>query len=604
MFRYGNISEKTSLVLLASICFWTAGSAAGEADAQARESGTIRSVEFRGNRAVPEHTILESLPAGRGSLFSEEGVRSDSKYILKLYQEEGYIDACIDSAVTGADSSSRQIAVIFYITEGKLSVVQDIKFLGNALFTNTELLASMTMRIGNRFVPALLEKDIKTLLNLYDQKGYPLAKVSVLNLERRPENDVVQCIPVLRVKEGPLVLIKEIQVQGNTKTKDYVILREARLKPEELYTPELLQKVRQRVERLQLFSSVSVPDMYLLKNSDSEKTAAAGFALRVAEGNQNSFDGIVGYVPASSSGGEGYVTGMVSVAFRNLLGTGRKISIRWYRQNQSSQETEFHYTEPWVLSLPLDANVGLIQKRFDSTYIKNSYTISMEYMFNESFKAGGSFFLDEVFPASGYGQTVLASSRTAAAGLLLQYDARDDAVTPTNGIYYESDYQTGIKTTGSLGNVNRSRSTTQRVILDVSGYIAPVRGQVLAEEMHVRDFSAASIDVSDLFQIGGAATLRGYREGQFLGSRIVWLNSEYRFLVASRSFFYGFVDAAYIVQPAMRDIGMEGIEEGKVGYGIGVRFDSGIGLIGVCIALGEGDTFSTAKLHFRLTNGF
>jgi outer membrane protein insertion porin family len=344
--------------------------------------------------------------------------------------------------------------------------------------------------------------------------------------------------------------------------------------------------------------------MYLLKNSDSEKTAAAGFALRVAEGNQNSFDGIVGYVPASSSGGEGYVTGMVSVAFRNLLGTGRKISIRWYRQNQSSQETEFHYTEPWVLSLPLDANVGLIQRRYDSTYIKNSYTISMEYMFNELFKAGGSFFLDEVFPASGYGQTVLASSRTAAAGFLLQYDARDDAVTPTNGIYYESDYQTGIKTTGSLGNVNGSRSTTQRVLLDVSGYIAPVRGQVLAEEMHVRDFSAASIDVSDLFQIGGAATLRGYREGQFLGSRIVWLNSEYRFLVASRSFFYGFVDAAYIVQPAMRDIGMEGIEEGKVGYGIGVRFDSGIGLIGVCIALGEGDTFSTAKLHFRLTNGF
>jgi outer membrane protein insertion porin family len=257
-----------------------------------------------------------------------------------------------------------------------------------------------------------------------------------------------------------------------------------------------------------------------------------------------------------------------------------------------------------VLSLPLDANVGLIQRRYDSTYIKNSYTISTEYMFNELFKAGGSFFLDEVFPASGYGQTVLASSRTAAAGFLLQYDARDNAVTPTNGIYYESDYQTGIKTTGPLGNVNGSRNTTQRVILDVSGYIAPVRGQVLAEEMHVRDFSAASIDVSDLFQIGGAATLRGYREGQFLGSRIVWLNSEYRFLVASRSFFYGFVDAAYIVQPAMRDIGMEGIEEGKVGYGIGVRFDSGIGLIGVCIALGEGDTFSTAKLHFRLTNGF
>ena len=587
------------------MCIWTALSAVQKADAQAQvqESGIIRSAEFRGNHAISSNELSDSLPAGRGSFYSEAGIRSDSKYILKLYREEGYIDAVVDSAATSADSSGRQFAIVFYITEGKPSVVQDIKFQGNKVFTNRELLASMTLQSGNRFIPALLEKDIKAILSLYDRKGYPLAKISVLNLERRTEDNAVECTPVLRITEGSAVHIKEMKVQGNTKTKEYVIERETRLKPDEVYSPDLLQNVRQRVERLQLFSSVSVPDLYLLRSSDTGKSAPAGLLLRVAEGNQNSFDGIVGYVPANGSSG-GYVTGMVAVAFRNLLGTGRKISIRWYRQNQNSQETEFHYTEPWVLSLPLDANIGLFQQRHDSTYIKNSYTFSAEYMLSESFKAGGSFFLDDVFPASGYGQTVLATSTTAAAGVLLQYDGRDDAVTPTSGIYYESDYQTGIKTTGQLGSAEGSRSSTQRVVLDVSGYIAPVRGQVVAEEMHVRDFSAASVDVSDLFQIGGAATLRGYREGQFLGSRIVWLNSEYRFLVAPRSFFYGFVDAAYIVQPEITDIGMTGMEDGKIGYGIGVRFDSGIGLIGVCIALGEGDTFSTAKLHFRLTNGF
>jgi outer membrane translocation and assembly module TamA len=45
-------------------------------------------------------------------------------------------------------------------------------------------------------------------------------------------------------------------------------------------------------------------------------------------------------------------------------------------------------------------------------------------------------------------------------------------------------------------------------------------------------------------------------------------------------------------------------ETTKFGYGIGLRVDSGLGMIGVNIGFGEGDTFSTAKLHVRLMNEF
>jgi outer membrane protein insertion porin family len=79
---------------------------------------------------------------------------------------------------------------------------------------------------------------------------------------------------------------------------------------------------------------------------------------------------------------------------------------------------------------------------------------------------------------------------------------------------------------------------------------------------------------------------------------------EYRFVVAPRSFFYGFIDAGYIVRPDIITIGMTASKQSKIGYGIGVRMDSAIGLIGVSFALGEGDTFSTSKIHIRLINEF
>ena len=233
------------------------------------------------------------------------------------------------------------------------------------------------------------------------------------------------------------------------------------------------------------------------------------------------------------------------------------------------------------------------------------YDVSVEFMLTDEFSVGASFSQCGVYPSEGYGRSVMAESKTTSLGVSIRYDSRDNPTTPTSGIFYSTEYQTGSKqTTISEIFPTEGKSTTQRLVFDLSSYLSIFFRQVLATELHLRDFSSSTMDVSDLFRLGGASTLRGYREGQFLGSRIVWTNLEYRFLVAPRSFFYGFVDIGYIVQPVIAAVSMTASENSKIGYGIGVRMDSALGLIGVSFALGEGDTFSTSKIHIRLINEF
>jgi outer membrane protein insertion porin family len=266
---------------------------------------------------------------------------------------------------------------------------------------------------------------------------------------------------------------------------------------------------------------------------------------------------------------------------------------------------EFNYLEPWVASLPLNAQLGFFQRKQDSTYIKMQYDVTAEWMLMEEFSVGGSFSQANITPTEGYGQSALAASTTTSGGVSIQYDSRDNIAAPTQGLYYTTQYQSGRKSIRHMAAGGDSIVTaTQRVLLDLKYYRTLWFRNVLAAELHVRDFSAGDIDQSDLFQLGGATTLRGYREGQFLGSRLVWSNLEYRILMASQSFVFGFIDAGYIVQPAITSIARAASEQTKIGYGVGVQLDSGIGLIGVSIALGEGDTFSTAKLHIRLINAF
>jgi outer membrane protein insertion porin family len=107
-----------------------------------------------------------------------------------------------------------------------------------------------------------------------------------------------------------------------------------------------------------------------------------------------------------------------------------------------------------------------------------------------------------------------------------------------------------------------------------------------------------------MYRLGGTTTLRGYRESQFIGSRIAWTNVEYRFLLSPRSFFFGFLDGGYYFLPDNQIQGIQSSQSFKYGYGIGTRIETGIGLLGVSFAFGEGDSFSQGKIHFGIVNEF
>ena len=565
----------------------------------AQNSLTVRSINFEGNHVFSASQLASVLAIKKDGMFSEPMLSTDLEHVLDLYKSQAYLHACVDSVWMKHDTLRMDVEVRIFLTEGKPSVVRQIELDSCRNLTAADLYAVMKLHEGDLFVPSNLEQDIQSILHLYERKGYPLAQVEIQNISFTDSTEEMSARVRIHIHEGKKLQVAELRIEGNKVTKDYVITREARLHKNELFSGDLPERIKRRIDHLQLFSSVSLPELYL---TESEQ---AGLSVRVIEGNQNSFDGVLGYVPSSGSNGNGYVTGLVNISLRNLFGTGRKLSARWYQENQSSQETELHYFEPWVASFPVNAQVGFFQRKQDSTYVRMQYDISAELMLTDEFSFSVSFSQYSVYPTEGYGRLVLAESKTTSLGASIRYDSRDNPTTPTGGILYSTEYHTGSKHT-SINEIfpTEATSTTQRLLFDLSYYLSTFFRQVIAAELHLRDFSSSTLDVSDLFRLGGASTLRGYREGQFLGSRIVWTNLEYRFLVAPRSFFYGFVDIGYIVQPSIAAMSMDASEQSKIGYGIGVRMDSALGLIGVSFALGEGDTFSTSKIHIRLINEF
>jgi outer membrane protein assembly complex protein YaeT len=560
----------------------------------------VRSIDFDGNHVISANQLTAALSMKSGAIFSETALTNDMEHILSLYKNQAYLHTRIDSIQERRDTAQQEIELHIFLTEGKQSILRHLEIIGCQTITSDEFSHGMQLHEGDPFVPSLLEEDIHDLLQHYERRGYPLSKVAVQNITFRDSVSEMSVSVQLRIDEGKELHVSEIRIEGNKTTKEYVIMRESRLKENELYRSDLPDLIKRRLDHLQLFSSVSLPELYLTDKGQ------AGLLVRVVEGNQNNFDGVLGYVPATPSGGSSYLTGLIDISLRNLFGTGRKLSARWFQENKTSQETELHYFEPWIASYPINAQLGFFQRKQDSTYVRMQYDISADFMITEEFSIGASFSQNNVYPTTRYdGRKTMAESKSIGFGASVRYDSRDNLSSPTKGILYSTEYQTGTKQTFTSTDFPVGyTSSTRRVVFDLSYYLSPFMRQVIASELHLRDFSSDHADISDLFRIGGATTLRGYREGFFLGSRLVWTNMEYRFLVSPRSYFYGFVDIGYIIQPAFASSNGEQSEQSKIGYGIGVRMDSALGLIGVSFALGEGDTFSTSKIHIRLINEF
>jgi outer membrane protein assembly factor BamA len=113
------------------------------------------------------------------------------------------------------------------------------------------------------------------------------------------------------------------------------------------------------------------------------------------------------------------------------------------------------------------------------------------------------------------------------------------------------------------------------------------------------------IPLSEQFYLGGAATLRGYRENQFHGSRVALSRWEIRFGRASYENLYFFVDGGYVFRMKEDTSGTASRENlFRAGYGFGIRTMTKLGDVDLSFGVGEKLSLQQTKVHVILGRRF
>ena len=291
---------------------------------------------------------------------------------------------------------------------------------------------------------------------------------------------------------------------------------------------------------------------------------------------------------AGGPGAADELTGLVDIELRNIAGTGRSASAAWERIRESQTEISFSYTEPWLLGAPVDVGVAGSQSVRDTFYTTTEGDLLVTARVGARVRLTWSVGAERYVPGSADESTTTSARTAFAAG----YDGTDAPWNPTSGTRLGASVEYAAKKGADSGRGERSGTATA----SVEGFLR-VRGrQVVALLARVEALASTEDEVPyhELLTLGGARSLRGYREEQFRGTRVALGSVEYRFLLGRRSRAIAFVDAGYWY----RD-GSNVASDTHLGYGIGLRGDTRLGTISIDYGLGEGDDLLDGKLHVR-----
>lgn len=322
------------------------------------------SSELRGKMVTEEYFWLWSWLIGGGRL-QEEDFQRDLETLRDFYKNEGYLDVEIpESEVVLEYPSEGDLDIIITIHEGRRYYVGEIKFEGNQLFTTDRLKSILATKPGDVFSPKKIDEDVELLKDFYGQIGY---LDTFVRIERLPNVESGAIDLTFVITEGEQFYVESITLQGNTKTRNSVIIRELALAPGDVFDLVRMKASQARLENTRFFESVNLaPEATNLPNrrnlrvtvkegSTGNLTFGAGFS---------SVENVVAFVELTQSNFDIF-------NYRSMFqGGGQKFRLRLSLGVQSS-EFLLSFEEPWVFQRELAFGFEIF--RTESNYLSSAY---------------------------------------------------------------------------------------------------------------------------------------------------------------------------------------------------------------------------------------
>lgn len=399
-------------------------------------NANIKAAKLKGQMETKKWWMFSWL-TGSGR-FKDDQFEDDLDKLRDYYREEGFLDVDIpQEKIQFNYPKPDRLVIVITVEEGRRYRIGDISFTGNKLFTSQLLGRVVRQKKGYVFTPSKLDKDVERLEDFYGKDGYLDTRV---RLNRKP-NVATGAIDIeYTVNESEKFAVESIVIEGNTKTKSTVILRELVLGPGDVFSKVLMKISQLRLENTRFFEDVNVTPQ------ETNIPGRRNMRIAIREGRTGNLTFGAGF----SSLERATLFAEVSQSNFDLFnrrsffqGDGQKFRLRLQLGSLSS-EAVLSFEEPWLFQKQL--GFGFSVFRTSSEYNSSFYTQVQSgfevYLRKHLFElwSGRLSYTYEIFDiqnvspsASSVIRALEGKNASSRIGLTLERDTRDKIINTTRG---------------------------------------------------------------------------------------------------------------------------------------------------------------------------
>lgn len=534
----------------------------------------VTKVDLVGKMTKDKEKIKEVLKMRAGTKITAAAFEDD----LKALYETGWfyeVNPTFQSVPEGTQ--------IFYnVLENPVLTQVDVE--GNTKITTPDIKKMMNLPEGQVLNTKDVNEGARKIESEYSKQGYILAKVSDVRM-------LADGHLAMQISEG---IVEDFKVKGNTKTKNYVIIREMKLKKGQPFNSKAARRSMQRIYNLGYFEDVNI------KLNPGQQPNTVSVEITVVEMNTGSFGIGAGY---SSADG---VIGMITIGDKNFRGTGDKISARWEfgADSEIDRNWEFSYIKPWIDKNETTAGITIYNMTNEYIdYDRNADEIARYYKKRVGQELTFSRVTDNEFitnylvlknrddsyvkPVSGYGDQYyegidrdgthwgsdvaeerrkenFGTTRSITVSRVL--DSRDNIYDPKEG--KRTSYSVEVASFGG-------DFSFQKYSADYRYYYPAGKENVFAFNWGI-GYANGDMPLSQRFAVGGSETLRGFEDDIFKGNSMLRGSFEFRHPIIKKVEGVIFTDAGYAWSKQYDEKNFS-LGDMKYSAGIGLRVNSPLG---------------------------
>jgi outer membrane protein insertion porin family len=213
---------------------------AARAQLQKFPTGTISNIEFQGNATIPPEKIKPKLLSRVGQPLSQDKVEADLKSLMGT---KWFSDVTYD--VRESAPNSGKYTLIFAVRE--MTLLTSVEFRGRKAVRLKEIEDTTELKAGKRADPTRTRLAVGQILRLYQEKGYDLASVTLLEGGNPGDTKIV-----IEIFEGPKFKVGSIEFVGNhfasgATLRTHIVTRKPILGLFGKYDREMLDDDRQKL---------------------------------------------------------------------------------------------------------------------------------------------------------------------------------------------------------------------------------------------------------------------------------------------------------------------------------------------------------------------